>query len=531
MKSSKAFWALGMLITITAWAPTLGVAYTSEAERSAGTGRPGSPSAQTPQQTAERVTVTVLPGARQVFGGLGISQNNFRLPYNRLTPERRALLAQLLFRDLRLKVLRLWWDVPTFAPAAGPRNPAPFLEAYARSGVIADARAYGVTTLLLAPDHVPAYLLEDPTKPNSLIKASEAGRYAALIAEFIQLLRDKHGIHIDVTGVANEPPWFTPATMAGTVRALRTELDRRGLQRVRIVATEQPNNDDVTDSFLAALKADPRAWGSLAGIATHSYNMAAREAEAQFVTGAGGQNIKEFWITESGGGVGLPPSEPPLDARQAASMASRFLSDMNHQVTHWVWFLGAEEVDKWPEAFDNVPRLIEYQPDRSGDWYLPLLKYYYFKRLSQTFDPGAVFRAVQSSPEGKAEGREGEMTWTYGRKPRLTAAAARNPDGAWVVALSNYTSDDFVFPAMTQFDRDNTGQVARTFNVTLHLPELAAARAVKFRMHRNSSTLRDVDEGTVTMRDGVVVIPDVGPLQLVTLRSTTLKTTGAPGRK
>ncbi len=458
------------------------------------------------------VTITVEPGERQTFGGMGTSQNNFRLPYNKLTPERRAMLARLLFRDLRMKILRMWWDVPTYAPASGPRNPAPFVEAYIKSGMIADARASGVITLLLAPDHVPPYLLNDPGNPKSPIKASASGRFAALIAEFIQMLRDRYGVEIQVTGIANEPPWFTPRTMVETVRALRAELDRRGLGRVRVVATEHPNNDDTADRFLAALKADPRAWASLAGIATHSYSMAARETEARFVAGPAGRNSKEFWITEAGGGVGLPTSEPPVDERQAASMASRFLSDMNHRVTHWVWFLGAEEVDNWPEAFDNVQRLIQYQPLRQGDWYLPLLKYYYFRRLSQTFDPGAVFRAARSSADA-------EMTWTYGRKPRLTAAAARNPDGGWAVALSNYTSDHFEFPAMTQFDRENTGHAAQTFTVTLRLPELAGANAIPFRMWRSSGTLRDREESVVTMRDGVVTIPNVAPLQLVTLRA------------
>lgn len=459
------------------------------------------------------ITVTVQPGARQTFAGMGTSQNNYQLPYNKLTPSRRALLSKILFGDLRLKTLRLWWDVPTYAPQEGPRNPAPFVEAYVTSGIIADARRNGVTTLLLAPDHVPAYLREDPSKPNSLLKASETNHFAGLIAEFIQLLRDKYKIHIDATGVANEPPWFTPQTMADTVKALRVDLDRRGLQRVRLIATEQPNNDDTTDSFLAALKADPRAWASLAGIATHSYSMAARDQEARFVEGANGRNAKQFWITESGGGVALPPSESPLDGRQAASMASRFLSDMNHRVTHWVWFLGAEEVGKWPEDFDNVQRLIEYQPLRQGEWYLPLLKYHYFKRLSETFDPGAVFRDSQSSLEGG-------MTWTYGRKPRLTVAAGRNPDGAWGIGISNYTADNFEFPNMTQFDTDNSGFAAQTFAVTLRIPELAASKAVTFRVHRNSETLRDVDGGLVTMRNGIVTIPDVAPLQLVTLRAT-----------
>ena len=465
-----------------------------------------------PHAAQEPVTITVQAGARQAFGGMGTSQNNYQSPYNKLTPERRALLSRLLFGDLKLKILRMWWDVPTFAPASGPRNPAPFVEAYITSRIIADARAQGVTTLLLAPDHVPGELREDPAKPDSPIKAGATQTYAALIAEFIQLLRDQYKVQINATGIANEPPWFTPQTMVATVRALRAELDRRGLKEVRIVATEQSNNDDTTDKFLAALKAAPGAWASLTGIATHSYNMAARETEAGFVAGANGANSKEFWITESGGGVGLPTSEPPGDARQAASLSSRFLNDMNHRVTHWVWFLGAEEITKWPEDYDNVQRLIEYQPRREGDWYLPLLKYYYFKRLSQTFDAGAVFRSAQSSLEG-------DMTWTYGRKPRLMAGAARNPDGTWAIALSNYTSDNFAFPGMTQFDRDNTGQSAQTFAVTLRIPELASAGNVTFQVRRNSASLQDVEENPITMRNGIVVIPNVSPLQLVTLRA------------
>lgn len=460
----------------------------------------------------EAVTITVQPGARQTFAGMGTSQHNFNRPYGKLSPGRRALLSRLTFHELRIRTLRLWWDPSEYAPKPGERNMSPFVDAYLTSHLLDDARADGVTTLLLGPERVPPYLLEDPDKGDSPIKASESGTYAALIADFIARLRDEHDVRIGATGIANEPPWFTPETMVATVKALRAELDRRGLREVAIVATEHANNDAHADRFLAALKADAGAWASLAGLATHTYNMGARDEEACLVEGPDGRNLKEFWITESGGGTALPTSEPPGDARQAASMASRFLSDMNHRVTHWVWFLGAEEVLKWPEDFDNVQRLIQYQPLRAGDWYLPLLKYDYFRRLGRTIDPGATFRDCQSSVEG-------DMTWTYGRKPRLTAAAALNPDGSWAIGLSNYTSDRFEFPRMTQFDRDNTGHAAQYFDVTLRVPELTDAGPVAFRVHRNSETLRDVDEGTVTMRDGVVTIPDVSPLQLVTLRS------------
>jgi len=36
-----------------------------------------------------------------------------------------------------------------------------------------------------------------------------------------------------------------------------------------------------------------------------------------------------------------------------------------------------------------------------------------------------------------------EMTWTYGKKPKLIAAAARNADGTWAVGLANFTHASF----------------------------------------------------------------------------------------
>ena len=105
------------------------------------------------------------------------------------------------------------------------------------------------------------------------------------------------------------------------------------------------------------------------------------------------------------------------------------------------------------------------------------------------------------------------------RKPRLTVATAFNPDGSWAIGLSNYTSDGFEFPGMTRFDRDNMGHAAQVFDATIRVPELADAGPVVFQVRRNGATLRDVDEGTVTMIDGVVTVPDVSSLQLVTLRS------------
>lgn len=462
---------------------------------------------QTPAPTA--VTITVEPGERQTFRGFGVSEFNYGSPgagtFDKLTPERRALLWRLVYHDLRLKTLRLWYDPATASPAPGKLDVSGFAKSYLNSGLIADARKNGITTLLLGPDHVPPYMLQNPDDHSSRIRNDQIGAYAALLAEIIKQV-NALGAGLDATGVANEPPWFDAAQMVTAVKDLRIELDKRGLKRIQIVAPENPNNDGVTDEYLKALKADPDAWKALEGIATHSYNMASRPEEAAIVAGTG----KEFWITEAGGGgISLPPSEQPIDGLEAASMASRVLNDLNHRVTRWVWFIGVMDVAHYPVDNDNVQRLIEFQPDRPADWYLPLLKYYYLRRLSQTFDPGAVFRQSSSSLEG-------DMTYTYGRKPRLNAAGSRNPDGSWGVALSNFTSNAFLQD--TPLNKDNSGYPPQNFTVTIRVPELAQSGDAPFRLSRNSETLRDIDEGIVTMHNGALTV-SIAPLELVTLRS------------
>jgi len=139
--------------------------------------------------------------------------------------------------------------------------------------------------------------------------------------------------------------------------------------------------------------------------------------------------------------------------------------------------------------------------------------------LSRTFAVGAVFRASRSDAEGN-------MTYTYGKKPRLTAAAARNPDGTWGIGLSNYTSPAFQdADDPKDFAVHNSGYAARTFAVAVRVPELARVKTLRFAVRRSNSGVNDVPAGTVVMHSGVVTVPNVGPLDLVTLRSLLQKGT------
>ncbi len=462
------------------------------------------------QATPTPVTITVATGARQTFAGFGVSLGNWNGAYQRLAPENRALLSKSLWSDLKFNTLRLWFNTDKYAPTRTTRDLSEFRRCYVDSGIIADARRYGVTTLLLAPDAVPPYMAERRTdgtgsaQTQMALKESETENYAVLVADFIAQLQRDTGVTLNVTGVQNEPnnlERFSPSQIVRVVKKLRSELDARGLSSVKIVAPEAGSVDGVMYDTVNALKADPVAWNALAGVASHSYNMASTPTAANQVAGTG----KQYWQTEASDNG----PEVPGDTLRAASLASRFLNDMNHRTTHWIHFLGFEEAD----PNDNATRIFAYtnNPFRVARFE----KENYYRLLSQTFDAGAVFRASASNLEG-------DMTYTFGKKPRITVAAAQNPDGSWGVGVSNFTSPTFSdSDNESNFDLHNSGYAAKTFNVTVRMPELADSPRVSFLVRRSSApppTTKAASE-TATMQNGMVVIPNVKPLELVTLRS------------
>lgn len=455
-----------------------------------------------PRASPTAVTVTVAPGGRQRFAGLGPSLGNWGRDYQKLSADERDRLSALLWRDLRMTSLRLWLNLDEYAPEPGQRLTQEFRERYIDSGIIADARRHGVTDLLLAPDGMPDYMKvkREGGPQDFALKDESVADYAALIAGFIAQVRDETGVLIGVTGLQNEPnnlDRISPEQIPLAVKALRAALDARGLREVRVITPEAANVDDVYYDTLERVKAEPAAWQALSGVASHSYDMAATDRAAEAVAGPGGESLKDYWMTEASDNG----PELPGDALRAASVASRFLNDMNHRVTHWVHFLGFEV----PDPRDDATRILAFTP---GPLRVTMFeKHDYYRLLAEAFDVGAVFRDCTSSLEG-------DMTWTYGKKPRLTAAAARNPDGTWAAGLCDFTSPEF-----TADPDDRRGHPAEAFEVTVHVPEMEDAGEVTFTVRREGPAEdlgAKADE--VVMRGGRVTLR-VDPLELVTLRS------------
>ena len=441
------------------------------------------------------LTITMHPGARQTFQGFGASLAESPGPYGRISQADRDTLARLVWQDCRFRILRLWFSPPAFAPHPGERDSAEFLRDYVTSGMTADAQRAGASTLLLAPNQVPAYLGK-----GDVITSQGITDYANLLADFIRKVKDENGITFAASGVLNEPhdghPIIQANQWAEMVRGFRKALDERGLQLVAIIAPEHASGGDAyCMQSLESIRRDTEAWRALGGAASHSYNMGVTERMAALA------GDKPFWMTEA---AANGPEEPG-DALAAASLAARVLNDLNHRTTDWIHFIAYHLAD----PADDQTRMIRY-------WTTPfryeiLQKYSYYQQLSQTFDVGAVFRHSTSSLG------DPEMTWTYGKKPKLVAAAARNADGTWAVGLANFTHTSC---ADRRDNEDQHGFPAETFDVTVVIDELRAAGDLIMQVNRSNHGINNRPAGTVTLRHGCVTLRDVAPCDLITLRAS-----------
>jgi O-glycosyl hydrolase len=453
------------------------------------------------------VTISVKSQPRQTFSGFGTSCFGDG-DYVRLAPERRAELNDLVWREARFNTARIWLRLKRYAPVSGERR---FKEAFPDSvaAQVRDAQAAGARHLVLGPCAIPDYLIERlPVKGDDgngqriepYLKSDRFDEHAAMIADFVRDLRDQNGIAIEATGIQNEPNdpddcVFTPEDVARSVKLLRAALNSRGLDDVKVIAPESVGCNAPAFAQLTALRDDPAAWNALGGLASHSYDGGAdgRWAETALASG------KNYWMTE----FCLGGPEDPGDFFRASAEAAAFLSDVNHGVSCWIHFIGYLSDD----PNDNGTRLIAYYNGvPAGKPWLKLFEpYNYLKELGRTFDAGAVFRKSVSSLEE-------EMTWTRGSKPRLIVASARNPDGAWGIGISDYTSNDF--PAKFWYP----GQPAQSFTATVVIEELSTAGETPFALRRLGPQLQEPQQENTMMHSGRLTVA-INPLELVTLRS------------
>ena len=427
---------------------------------------------------ASAVTVTVAAAPAQTLAGFGCSLVD--LSRAKLPAAARAEMFDRVFGDLHMNVLRLWADSGANRGVAQMKSR--FYATYVDSGVIADAQQRGVTTLLLAP----ARGERPPTEPIA--------EYAAKLATFIADVQAERGIAIGATGIANEPSGFTPPQMAEAVRRLRQELDARGLGKVVIIAPEWASADGAALRSISALKADPAAWAALGAIATHSYNMA---ATSQFSATIAGTD-KQYWMTEASDNG----HEGEADVNRAASITARFLNDLNHGVTHWIYFIGFHDSPDIAKDRDNATKLMVY--DYRQQRIYRHLKYDWFRQLRAALPNGSRLYPVSARPGG-------DLAFSYGQKPWLNAAAARRPDGGWSLAMVNLSG-------VTPDSGISQWHPAAALNVTWQVTPLAGEGATTWNVFRSDATQRFAPAGQAMLTNGAVTLT-LEPGELITLVS------------
>jgi len=115
--------------------------------------------------------------------------------------------------------------------------------------------------------------------------------------------------------------------------------------------------------------------------------------------------------------------------KQDLNVAGRFLTDLNQGVTRWMYFTGflSTAFHKSPNNPWHALALVSPAGELTA-----FNRYFFLKGLLATFPQGSTFHACDSSLDGS-------MDWTYGQKPRLSAACATGPDGRLRVAIVNTT--------------------------------------------------------------------------------------------
>jgi O-glycosyl hydrolase len=459
---------------------------------------PGEPQDEKPDR--EKADITIAGRPRQTFAGFGTSLTNFHGQFDRLKPEVRDQVSAAVWKDLNFKILRLWWSPAEYHKSG---ELGEFKKRYVDSGIIALAKKHGCTTLLLAPNEVPQAFAApkiEETDSFTYFADEHLASYAKLLADFIAKAKAA-GVTFNATGVLNEPNdrpiRFSIVQWPLMVTALRAELDARGLKDVAIIAPEAASADGWAEDVFDVLRKDDDAWQAVGAVATHTYNMG---ATGTLMRKSGG---KPYWQTESS--TPGPERDAAAEHVNAATSMARAIGDLNHGVTHWLWFVGYEQTDDT----DNGTRLIRFDSTKPDGAVYRSAKYDWFKQLSDTIQPGATIHATSHRGTKKVE-------FTYGRKPELLAIGARNPDGTWGIALVNYTSDRFA--DLNDDERNQAGpDPGRTLELTIKVSGLKGDSA-RFAVRRSNEKARNAEDGVMEATNGFLKVK-VAPLELVTLKS------------
>ncbi len=548
----------------------------------------------------QEVTVTVKPGARQSWQGLGFGPPGHN--GNFLSQASHEKVANMIWGTLGATQARLFlYGLNTPGPGIAP-SVAPWVNnMMPPNGYQWEAMLKaGVTDRILCLFDIPTYDSSPATAvPWSLTGNGRGPASSDGISDFCNLMVSaldqfrKAGMVFNWVEVVNEPsigtskrPTIAPAQWPVVVDRLRETLDERGYrldgsgpyQAVDImgpscsqanVASPYPNT---MGAILKAMASDVRCWGdaahrgSLGRISYHSYGVALSE-EIQRLFTANGRTIPVECTEASDWGSSVVDSvqEGAGDWYSATGMTARLLNDLNWGASYWMGFNSYQ---------NNLSCTLLVTTLSDSEWVVQQ-KYYALKLIHSVLEKNATARNVSSSLDGT-------LDWAGKRKAHLYPAVLKNPDGTWAILLQNHTSSNFGAAgasAMLRFYGIDTNEMRNavtrnggpdqdeTYDVTVDLSsELGHSASGTFNVYKMgpppyslsasyrkgdvvqfngiiyacqspntgsppsklnpSWSVTSIDTTgklfeTVKMSGGTVKVPNVGPLDLFVLKSTT----------
>ncbi len=435
----------------------------------------------------ETQTVNIDPATRHVFQGFGTSTVHHFQPesdwFARLSDSTRQELVRVLFSpdETNCNIVRIWAH-----------------DEYGGKLVADRHRLFVNEVKKVQPD---ATFLFAPCPFEKVGHIANLQLHASVYAQQMKDMRDL-GVSVQVTGICNEPNVhgrLRPDEIGDMVKLFRSEMDKRGLNDIKIIA---PENATVDDNFYAGVTDvlnDPEALKALDGFASHSYNCGA-SIKAWELTH---ETAKTYWQTESSNTDPCGLNDDNVATRAACTM----LGDVNMVVTHWIYFID----------YYNATGMALFL--KSGSGATPMLQYFYFRQISEAVHPGAkIHFCTAEEPLPMTE-----MSWVYGQKSAIYAAAAENPDGTWGICICNATGIAGSTTHMIFYP-------AATFDVTVRSEDLAAEPEIPFRVFKSNSSVRIEEQPQkAIMRSGELTIT-VQPKELITLRSDPLVSVQGQGR-
>ncbi|MBP3359807.1 MAG: hypothetical protein J6N52_03045 [Clostridia bacterium] len=504
-----------------------------------------------PDENDNKITIKLDGSKRQRFNGLGVNAGSaFEIHSDEAV---RDEMLDKIFNDLDVDKLRIWVNVGIYMQKDENGNIVYDLDA--ANPYIRDTRfnmlegfwynyerakdygmmsindiidKYNINEVLLAPGglsgdnyKVPAWMrgnVEDPYTGeilSDMLLPENAPVYGEALARLIYDVRDKYNVKITAATIFNElGGCITDREILTIIKTLRNKLDEYGLNYVKILAPEYSTNSlSRLSRFMNYIKQDPEAYDIIFGFANHSYSCGTGRAEEEFIL----ESSKPLWMTEiceegelTGGGYS-----------ECAHTAGIFLSDLNHMVSDWYYFIAANAVHEnrlftvggtlMYSTYSGTSNIIPPEERKYHAGYTQRPIYAYLKQTVDAIPKGTVMTKCISN-------REGDMELSDINDNKLYAAAGENPDGGISIALLNNTSTE---KQLIEFNANNSSRVFadEVITVDVDLSEYDINENIEFNVISTSPDGEIVDMGKITAHDSKLSI-SVRPAELITLVSS-----------